>query len=518
MKKISPLVLMILDGWGIGDEWEHNPIFLAPTPVIDSLIKNYPNTVIGAAGTKIGLTLGHQGSSEIGHYIIGAGRNVLLPQTIITHAIATGKIFKNPVYLKAFRLAKKNKSNVHFLGLLSDKGVHSYDITLHALLEMAIKNKINPNKINIHVFSDGRDTEPKMARHYLKRLTEKLNELKIKTSVIKTIIGRIWAMDRDHRWERVEKTFNALVYGQAKYQAKTVSQAVDRAYRRQENDEFIQPTIINSYQGMKKNDVVINFNYRLDREIEISQALTETEFEGFSRAGGKPAIHYVAATKYYKDLKAPAAFVLPEVKNCLGEVLSQAGKKQLRISETEKWVYLTTILNAMKEKPFPGEDRILIPSDKVETYDLKPEMKAKEIAQTAVKKLKENKYDVIIVNFANPDILGHTGVKKAIITGIKTVDEAVGLVLDQIKKQKGVAIITADHGDAELCWDCQANQPHTAHTAADVPLFLVGVGRVKLKPNGILADIAPTILDLLKVKKPKEMTGTSLISRKTSQL
>jgi len=513
MKGKIPLVLIIMDGWGIGDEWEHNPIFLAPTPIIDNLVKNYPNTVIGAAGTKIGLTIGHQGSSEIGHYILGAGRNVLLPQTMITQAIATEQIFKNQTYLNAFEFAQKKKSDVHFMGLLSDKGVHSYDITLQALLRMAIKNKIKPQRLKIHVFSDGRDTEPKMVKHYLKRLAKVQGELKIKIPLIKTLIGRWWAMDRDHRWERIEQTFNTIAYGQGKYKAKTPAKAIFSAYQRKETDEFISPTIIGDYSGLEKNDVLINFNYRVDRAIEITQAFVEKNFEGFTRAGGQPEIYYVATTDYYKELKAPIAFYRQKVKNSLGEVLSQAGLKQLRISETEKWVYLTTIFNGMQEEPFVGEDRILVPSDKVATYDLKPKMKALEIASTVVKKLKEKKYDLIIINFANPDILGHTAIKKAIMIGIQTVDKAVGLVLAEIKKQKGIALITADHGDAELCWDNNANQPHTAHTASDVPFFLVGAGKIKLRPNGILADVAPTVLDLLGLKKPKEMTGKSLVQK-----
>jgi len=502
-----------MDGWGIGDEWEHNPIFLAPTPTIDDLIKNQPHTIIGAAGTKVGLTMGHQGSSEIGHYTIGAGRNVLLPQTMLSQAVKTGEIFKNQAYLEAFKKAKANDSGVHFFGLLSDKGVHGYDETLHALLEMAVKNQIKPDKINIHVISDGRDTSPKEVKKYLERLVKKQKELGLDVSSIKTIIGRWWIMDRDHRWERVEKSFNAITYAQSQYKAKTVDEAIDQAYERGETDEFITPIVINDYQGVAKGDIVINFNYRVDRAIEISQAFVEEEFEGFKRAQGKPDVHYVATTEYYKGLDTPIAFQRPEVKNSLGEVLAKKGLTQLRISETEKWVYLTTIFNSMREEPFENEDRILIPSDKVATYDLKPEMKAIEIAETVVKKLQEQKYDVIIVNFANPDILGHTGIKKAVIVGIETVDKAVGMVLDEINKQKGVAIITADHGDAEICWDCKVDQSHTAHTASDVPFFLVGAGNVKLKPNGILADIAPTILDLLNIEKPEEMTGESLIKK-----
>ena len=513
MKEHKPLILIIMDGWGIGKDWEHNPIFLAPTPTIDDLIKNYPNTTIGAAGTKVGLTVGHQGSSEIGHYIIGAGRNVLLPQTIVSQAIASGEIFKNKVYLNAFSRAKEKKSNIHFLGLLSDKGVHSYDETLHALLEMAIKNKILLKKIKVHVFSDGRDTEPQSVEIYLKRLEKKQKELGIKIPLVKTIMGRFWAMDRDHRWERVEQAFNTIVYGQGNYRADSAEKAVKLAYQRKETDEFIKPTIINDYNGVTEDDVVINFNYRVDRAIELSQAFVEEEFEGFPRAKGKPNIYYVATTKYYKGLNAPFAFKRHEVKNCLSEVLSAAGLKQLKITETEKWVYLTTIFNGMKESPFTGEDQILIPSDKVKTYDLKPEMKAMEIANTVVRKLQEKKYDVIMINFANPDILGHTGIKEAVMIGIKTVDRAVGLVLKELKKQDGIAIVTADHGDAEICWDDECKQPHTHHTASDVPLFIVGGGKIKLRPDGILADIAPTILDLLSLKKPQEMTGKSLIQK-----
>lgn len=513
-KNYQPVALVIMDGWGIGKEWENNPIFLAPTPNIDRLLAEYPHVEIGAAGTKVGLTIGHQGSSEIGHYIMGAGRNVLLPQMEISKAIDDGSFFENKILRELVEEVAKSGKRLHLMGLLSDKGVHSYDRICHALLRMAARAGVKD--VVVHVFSDGRDVGPKTVEEYLKRLEEKFAEFGV--GRVGSIMGRWWAMDRDHRWERVERAYLTVTEGRGLRRAKDVWEAVREAYGRGETDEFIEPTVIEE-EGqprgvVSEGDGVCFFNYRVDRAIELTQAFVEEEFEGFPREKFLPT-RFTAMTEYYEGIDAPVAFRRKPVKNCLGEVLSRAGLKQLRISETEKWVYLTTIFNGMEEEAFWGEERILIPSDKVATYDLAPRMQTIKIARTVAEKMANGFGEVYIMNFANPDILGHTANKEAVIEGIKTVDEGVGIVIDEVIRQNGVALVTADHGDAELIFDEDTGQPHTSHTSSDVPFILVGnqteIKGADLRDNAILADIAPTVLDLLGIKKPREMTGASII-------
>lgn len=516
MARKKSLVLGILDGWGVGPEGKHNPIFLADTPEIDKLYQNYPNTIIQAAGEGIGLEKGHQGSSEIGHLIMGAGRNVLLPQFQVRQAIKDSSFFQNQTLKKAIQKAKQRDQSLHLMGLLSDKGVHSYDETCHALLKMAADQGLK--EVFVHIFSDGRDTEPKMVNYYIKRLQDKIKEFGV--GQIASIMGRWWVMDRDHRWERVERAYKTFTQGLSLYKASSIEEAVQKAYQRGESDEFIKPTLIINQSGnplglISEGDVVILFNFRVDRAIEITQAFIEDSFEGFPREK-KLALDYICLSEYYKGVPAPFVFKRLDIKNCLSEVLAKENLKQLKVAETEKWIYLTKIFNGIKEKPFKREDRILIPSDKVATYDLKPKMKAMEIAQTVKEKLEEDKHDVIFFNLANPDILGHTGIKKAVIKGIEIVDKACGVVISAIKEKQGTLILVGDHGDAEIIFDAEKNEPHTSHTASDVPFILVSddLKNVKLKPagKGRLADVAPTVLDLLGIKKPKEMTGESLIN------
>lgn len=498
MKTSRPLVLVILDGWGIGHEDEHNPIYLARTPTLDNLHHNYPHTILGAAGKAVGLPEGHQGSSEIGHLIIGAGRNVLLPQTEITAATASGALENNPVYTTALKNAKR----VHILGLLSDKGVHAYDETCHALIKMCKAQQIP--EIYLHVITDGRDVPPQSAKYYLKRLGADLAK-------VATLQGRYYAMDRDQRYERVQAAYELFTQGKAKRLAADALNAVDLAYQNGETDEFISPTLLKPEGIFKTGDVVINFNYRVDREIEITQALVEPNFSGFPRTVW-PKVHYIAMTNYYQSIPCPYAFKRLEIKNSLGEVLSQVGLSQLRCTETEKWPYLTKIFNGLREAPFPGEVRELLPSDKIATYDLKPEMQALPIAKTIVQNLHAKKHDVYFINFANPDILGHTGNKTAIIKGIETVDLAMNLIYEEVLNQNGILLITADHGDAEICWDKVTEQPHTSHTDNDVPFIYVDESNLNAKLQaGSLKDVAPTILALLKLSQPEEMTGKNLI-------
>jgi len=523
MKK--PVVYIIMDGWGLAPPGPGNAIYLAKTPNVDYLWKNYPHTRIGAGGEAIGLWKGHQGSSEIGHFIIGAGRNVHLPQGIVAHAVSSGDIFKNKAYIDAIKYAKKNNSTLHLAGLMSDKGVHNYDIAVHSLIEMAAKNKIKD--VVVHFFTDGRDTEPYDAKIYLRRLQNVMKKFKL--GRIGTVMGRYWIMDRDHRWERVEKGYKAMVFGEAEFYAKSAEEAIENSYKRgyeakkigenfTESDEFLKPTVIidrnnNPVGKIKDKDALIWVNFRTDRAIEITQAFVEPKFMHFDR-GKKLDIHYTCTFEYYKDVPAPHAFERVFPKKTFGEMISRAGLNQFRVTETEKWIYVTTVFSGMREKPFPGEDRLLIPSDKIPTYDLKPKMHTMDIAKAAVEAVNSDKYNLIFLNFNNPDIIGHTGNLKAVITGVEECDKGVGLVVDAVKKKGGLAVVSADHGNAEVMLT-KEGKPHTHHTANDVPFIIVDddpkYKHIKLRNGGAIKDVTPTILEILNVKKPKEMTGESLI-------
>lgn len=510
MKAKRPIVFTILDGWGIGTDDAHNAILQAYTPTIDYFLATYPNKAIGAAGPHIGLPQGHPGSTEMGHLIMGAGRNLLLPQMQLLDAIETGKLRNNPVIITAMKKAKQGTGRLHLLGLLSDGGIHTYDRACHELMDIAKEYDIP--EVYIHVIGDGRDVPPKSITKYIHVLQNKLSA--VGNAKVATIQGRWWIMDRDHRWERVEAAYKLLILGEALQEAPSLPAAIDAAYQRGETDEFIQPTMINSRGVMHDGDVVINFNFRIDREIEITQALIEPDFRHFERRTW-PKLHYVGMSKYYAEMNAPAALQRVELhaKNILGEVLSNRGYNQLRLTETEKWVYVTKIFNVMREDPFPKEERILIPSDKVDTYDLKPEMQSAAIAKELVKHLHAQAFDVYIVNFPNADMLGHTGNHAATMQGVMAIDQALQNIYQELMQQHGSMIITADHGDAEIMWDKEWNCPHTFHTDSYVPFILVDEQRktAQLRDNGTLQDCAPTILDLLGETKPVEMTGQSLI-------
>jgi 2,3-bisphosphoglycerate-independent phosphoglycerate mutase len=523
--KVRPAVILIMDGWGIAKPGKGNAISLARKPNFDRLSKQYPYTELGAGGESIGLWKGHQGSSETGHFIIGAGRKVFLPQGIIASSIADRSFFRNKAYLGAIEHVKKHDSTLHFSCLMSDKGVHGYDMEAHSMIEMAAQHGIK--KLAIHYFSDGRDTAPHETLNYLERLEGVMKKFGIGT--IATVMGRYWIMDRDHRWERVEVGYNAMVHGRGMFSARSAREAIQRAYGRakeagkngenfQESDEFIKPTVIVGRDGkpvapVRDNDAFIWLNFRNDRAIEISQAFTEESFKYFPR-GPKPNVHYVATFKYYDTLKAPYAFekVYPEM--TLGETLSKLGLRQFRVTETEKWIYVTTIFSGMRETPFKGEDRLLIPSDKIPTYDLKPKMKTAEIALEAVKKIEKGNCDFILINFNNPDIIGHTGKVDKAVEGVETVDQGVGEVCAAALEKGWAVLVTADHGNAEVMLEPDGT-PNTYHTANDVPFILVTEDKklksAKLRKGGTIADIAPTVLDVMGVKKPKEMTGVSLI-------
>jgi len=508
MKK--PVVYLIMDGWGIAPEGPGNAITLANKPTFDYLWNTFPHTEIGAGGEAIGLWKGHQGSSEMGHLIIGAGGNVYLPQGIVAHALETGEVFSNKVYNEAMDFAVAHNSTLHLPGLMSNSGVHSYDLLTHALIEMAAKKGIKD--VVVHFFTDGRDTEPKDAHIYVDRL----NEVFKKTGIgkIGSVMGRYWIMDRDHRWERVEKGYNAMVHGSADFEAQSAMEAIEMAYSRGETDEFISPTVIGDNK-IKDDDVVIWTNYRTDRAIEISQALVEENFPHFNR-GVRPKIYYTATFKYYEELKSPYAFEREFPTNTLGEIISKAGLKQFRVTETEKWIYVTTIFSGMREAPFDGEDRLLIDSDKIATYDLQPKMHTMDIANAVAEAINSDKYNLIITNFNNPDIIGHTGDIPATIIGVEECDKGLKVVLDAVLAKKGLLIISADHGNAESMLTPEG-KPETQHSANNVPFIIVDEDpkykNIKLKSGGAIKDISPTILEILGVDKPVEMTGVSLIER-----
>ncbi|MFA6027478.1 MAG: 2,3-bisphosphoglycerate-independent phosphoglycerate mutase [Patescibacteria group bacterium] len=501
MKAKRPVVLCIIDGWGIGTDDAHNAIFLADTPNIDKLLKEYPNAPIGAAGEHIGLTPGHQGSSEMGHMIIGAGRNVLLPQTQVKNE----DYAKNNVLLAALHKAKR----VHLLGLCSDKGVHSYLETGLAILKLAKQHKVK--ELYWHVIADGRDTPPKSTEKYIAAVAKEMKKTKL--GKFGSLMGRWWIMDRDKNWDRIEKSYNTLFKGEALFKAADIAEAVKIAYERGETDELIKPTLIDEQAIIQEGDVVINFNYRVDREIELTQAICDKDFQPFKRPDHWNKIKYLALTEYYDNMPCPYIIKKEKPIKILGEILGERGYKQLRLAETEKWVYVTKCFNSMREEPFDNEDRILIPSDKVETFDQKPAMKAREIAKTLAENMAKNIYDVIILNFANPDMVGHTGNQPAIIKACEVVDEAVGTVYEACKKAHAVLLITADHGDAEINYDPVSKQPHTYHTDNFVPFILVDDEQKNktISETGTLKDIAPTLLHLLKEVPPPEMTGKNII-------
>ncbi|MFZ5632831.1 MAG: 2,3-bisphosphoglycerate-independent phosphoglycerate mutase [Bacillota bacterium] len=514
----GPLVLIILDGWGLSDVSRGNAIASAGTPNIDSYWKNYPHTVLGCSGEDVGLPEGQMGNSEVGHLNMGAGRVVYQELTRISKAIRDGSFFENDVLRQAMDHALRAGGALHLMGLLSDGGVHSHINHLFALLEMAGRRRLE--KVYVHCFLDGRDVPPDNALEYIKQLEEKIKELK--TGRIATVMGRYYAMDRDRRWERTERAYRALVDGQG-LKALSVEAAVKESYARQETDEFVQPTVIEDGAGnpvatVKNGDAVIFFNFRPDRARQLTRSFVDSDFRGFDRGQALENLYFVCMTRYDKTIEAPVAFPPQRLKNTLGEVLSAARIKQLRLAETEKYAHVTFFFNGGVEPPNPGEERILIPSPKVATYDLKPEMSAPEITEELVGQLQFDRYRVIIVNYANPDMVGHTGDMEAAVRAVETVDRCLGRAVGAILKKNGVAIITADHGNAEHMRN-EAGRPVTAHTTDPVPFILVGeqVRGAVLRP-GRLEDVAPTILDLLGIEKPKEMTGSSLIIHENSEL
>ncbi len=507
------VALIILDGFGVNPKEDGNAIKAANKPNLDRYFSEYPNTLISASGMDVGLPKGQMGNSEVGHTNIGAGRIVYQELTRITKSIEDGDFFEKKEFIDAIDNCKKNNSKLHLFGLLSDGGVHSHNTHLYALVELAKRQGLKD--VYIHCFFDGRDVPPDSAKGYIEELEAKLKEIGV--GKIASVMGRYYAMDRDNRWERVKLAYEAMVLGEG-LKAESAGSAVAESYKREEFDEFVKPTIITENDKpvatIGKNDSIIFFNFRPDRAREITRTFTDEDFSGFERKNGYFPLYFVCMTQYDKTIKnAVVAFKPESLTNTFGEYISKLGYKQLRIAETEKYAHVTFFFNGGVETVYPGEDRALIPSPKVATYDLKPEMSAYEVTDEVVKRINSKEYDVIVLNYANPDMVGHTGFFDAARTAIETVDKCLGRVISAIQEQGGVALITADHGNAEQMIDYDTGGPFTAHTTNVVPLIAVGLGEVKLK-EGRLSDLTPTILDIMGVKKPEEMTGSSIIERK----
>lgn len=493
------IVLIILDGWGISDRVEGNAILQARTPNYDTLLSQYPHSTLGASGEDVGLPDGQMGNSEVGHMNLGAGRIVYQDFTRINKAIRDERFFKNGKFLTAIENVKKNNSRLHLMGLVSDGGVHSHITHLFNLLKLAKKKKVTPV---VHAFLDGRDVLPTSAGTYLQQLKKEMKAKKIGS--IGTLMGRYYSMDRDNRWERTQKAYEALT-GANGLHAESAEAALQDSYDRGETDEFVKPTIIG--ETITDKDSVIFFNFRPDRARQLTRAFVDESFERFERK--KLDTHFVCMTEYEEGLTDNIAFPPLSFQNTLGEVLSNHNLRQLRIAETEKYYHVTFFFNGGEMEPFPGEDRLLIYSPKVATYDLKPEMSAYDIKERTIEKIKSQKYDVIIVNFANPDMVGHTGVLEAGIKAIEAVDTCLGSIVDACNiDNSDVVLITADHGNAEQMTELDSGKTYTAHTSNPVPFIITRKCTVR---SGTLADVAPTILDLLGIEKPKEMDGESLI-------
>lgn len=504
MARPKPVVLIILDGFGVAEPGPTNAIHLANTPTFDWLYARFPHTTLKASGEDVGLPDGQMGNSEVGHLNIGAGRIVYQDLTRISKAIKTTDFFSNEVLNQAIDWALANNSWLHLMGLLSDGGVHSHNSHLYALLKLAKERGLN--RVVIHSFLDGRDTPPQSALSYLQQLEAEIKKLKV--GQIGTISGRYYAMDRDKRWERTKLAYNAIVSGQGE-KAASPEEVIERSYVSGVNDEFVKPTVLPGYQPVRDKDAVIFFNFRADRARQLTRAFIEENFTEFARPQ-VPKVFFVSFTEYDVRFPIPVAFPPEELKNLLAEVIAAHNLKQLHIAETEKYAHVTFFFNGGKEQPVPGEERILVPSPKVATYDLQPEMSAFPVSEKVCQAIAEDKYDFIVVNFANPDMVGHTGVLSAAVKAVETVDKCVGLIVETTQKAEGEVFIMADHGNIEQMAD-KNGHPWTAHTANPVPFIYVTDKNVALRNGGRLADVAPTVLAVMQLPVPAEMTGSSLL-------
>ena len=507
----KPVVLMILDGYGLNDNCDHNAVCEGRTPVMDQLMSQCPFVKGNASGLAVGLPDGQMGNSEVGHLNMGAGRIVYQELTRITKSIQDGDFFDVPEFLQAVENCRKNDSALHLWGLVSDGGVHSHNTHIYGLLELARRNGLD--KVYVHCFLDGRDTPPASGKGYVEELEAKMKELGV--GKVASVMGRYYAMDRDNRWDRVERAYNALTRGEGGT-AVSAAAGIQASYDAEVNDEFVEPFVVvedgKPVATVKDNDSVIFFNFRPDRAREITRAFCDDDFKGFAR-DRRLNLTYVCFTDYDDTIANKlVAFKKEAIVNTFGQFLADNDMTQARIAETEKYAHVTFFFNGGVEEPNKGEDRILVPSPKVATYDLQPEMSAPAVCDKLVEAIKSGKYDVVIINFANPDMVGHTGIEDAAIKAIETVDACVGRAVDAVREMDGVLFICADHGNAEQLVDYETGTPFTAHTTNPVPFILVNADpSYKLREGGCLADIAPTLIELMGMEQPKEMTGKSLL-------
>jgi 2,3-bisphosphoglycerate-independent phosphoglycerate mutase len=506
--KLTPVLLIILDGFGYREACEHNAICQARKPRWDALWSRYPHTTIDASEKWVGLPKDQMGNSEVGHMNMGAGRVVYQDYTRIEQAIETGEFARNAVLVKALETARGPGQALHILGLLSPGGVHSHETQIHALLEMAVRSGVSD--VRVHAFLDGRDTPPRSAEASLVALQGKCGELR--GGRIASVCGRYYAMDRDQRWERVSQAYDLITQGKAAFRCATAVEALHAAYARGESDEFVKASLVGEPAPLRDGDAVVFMNFRADRARQLTRALTEPAFDGFPRERVPQLGYYCTLTRYGDDFaQIPAAFLPQSVSNGFGEYLSQRGLKQLRIAETEKYAHVTYFFNGGVETPYPGEDRILVPSPRVATYDLKPEMSAYEVTDRLVDAIRGREHDAIVCNFANGDMVGHTGNLAAATRAIEVLDECIGRAVAAMQEIGGEVLITADHGNAETMLDPATRQPHTAHTLNVVPLLYIG-RKAKIASGGALQDVAPTLLAMMGLPQPPEMTGKPLVT------
>ena len=519
-RRSRPFVLVILDGWGINPRKEGNAIALARTPNIDKLAREWPHTAVRTSGEAVGLPEGQMGNSEVGHQNIGAGKRVLQDYTRVSESIRDGSFYQNPAFLKAIEHVKKQSSQLHIFGLLGDGGVHAHETHLEALLRLAHMHGIE--RVYIHAFTDGRDSSPTGGVEFMRLLQARASEIGGEHAAkVATVSGRYYAMDRDNRWDRTGMTYFAMTRAEG-LRANSAVEAIQQSYDKNVTDEFILPTVImeedHAVATVKAGDALIHYNFRPDRARQLTKAFVMKELppqaEGkFDRGPRLEDIVYVMMTEYEVGLEAEVAYRADEVDMPLARVISDAGLRQFHTAETEKYAHVTYFINGRRETPFPGEERLLVPSPKVPTYDLQPEMSAAGVTDTAVEHIRSGDYDLVIMNYANADMVGHTGVIEAAIKGVETVDTGVGRVVEATLAVGGGLLITADHGNAEQLIEYDTGKPFTAHTTYPVPLYLVvpQLAQVKLRSDGILADVAPTVLQVMGIKQPKDMTGRTLI-------
>ncbi|WP_088331323.1 2,3-bisphosphoglycerate-independent phosphoglycerate mutase [Lacimicrobium sp. SS2-24] len=506
----GPLALIILDGWGHREEKQDNAIAAANTPVLDKLTQTCPHTLISGSGMDVGLPEGQMGNSEVGHVNLGAGRVVYQDFTRITKDIEDGEFEHNPVLTKHLQKAVENDKAVHIMGLMSPGGVHSHEQHIFAMIRLAAAK--GAKKIYLHAFLDGRDTPPRSAKASLEKASALFEQ--IGTGQVASLVGRYYAMDRDNRWDRVEAAYNLITAAQADYHAKTAVEGLEQAYQRDENDEFVKPTVIGDGVGVEDGDAIFFMNFRADRAREITRAFVEKDFSGFTRKQTPQLGGFVMLTEYAADIDTDCAYPPAPLNNVLGEWLAKHDKRQLRISETEKYAHVTFFYSGGREKEFEGEKRVLVPSPKVATYDQQPEMSSTELTDKLVQAIESGEFDVIVCNYPNGDMVGHTGDFDAAVKACEAVDHCIGRVVEALQRTGGECLITADHGNAEQMKDSSTGQAHTAHTSELVPFIYVGRDATT-REGGTLSDVAPTMLHLMGMAQPDEMTGTPIVTLKS---